>query len=103
MRGALLWVAFYHLVLTWGFETLHAGALLRQGAAFFDCAPWTDPEGNPVNFDNPPSEDAAGDWELIITEATDDDGWQYATQFRWDHTSPTHAFMFCNLVPSHLS
>ena len=35
-----------------------------------------------MQLTKPPTEDT-GQWQLVITSGTDDEGWQYGTVFKW--------------------
>ena len=49
--------------------------------AALDWPEWSDARGNPVLLAKPPHEDP-GAWQLVVTGATDDEGWCYATVFK---------------------
>lgn len=49
--------------------------------AALDWPEWSDGRGNPVLLAKPPSEDPRA-WEPVVTGATDDEGWCYATVFK---------------------
>lgn len=53
----------------------------RKPPPVLDRAAWTDCTGNAVQLRKPPHEDP-GEWELVVTPGTDDDGWQYGTVFQ---------------------
>ena len=37
-----------------------------------------------MQLTKPPTEDT-GQWQLVITPGTDEEGWQYGTVFKWVH------------------
>lgn len=55
----------------------------RESPPFFDTPQWTDVAGKSISMPKPPTEGDPGAWELEVTAATDDAGWQYATAFKY--------------------
>lgn len=42
---------------------------------------WTDGLGNPIEWESPPKFDGDGGWCVVVSHATDGDGWVYGTNF----------------------
>lgn len=57
------------------------GLVWKASTATLDRGEWTDAEGAVVVLSSTPSQ-APGEWEVVVTTATDKDGWQYATVFK---------------------
>lgn len=63
------------------YENQRLFAVVWKPPPLLDRPEWSDGGGNPVLLATPPSEDPAA-WELVVTGATDDEGWEYATVFK---------------------
>lgn len=63
------------------YENQRLFAVVWKPPPLLDRPEWSDGGGNPVLLATPPSEDPAA-WELVVTGATDDEGFQYATVFK---------------------
>ena len=57
------------------------GVLWQAPVALLDHPGWADDKGNAVVLPVLPPGDLSG-WEMVVNDATDDEGWQYGTVFR---------------------
>lgn len=63
----------------------------RQSPALLERPPWSDASGQPVTLTDPPNDTShthsSKGWIVHISPATDADGWQYASVFKYAHTN----------------
>ena len=55
----------------------------RQSPGLLERPSISDAEGYPVAVDKRPTEEEPLGWRLVVSPATDIEGWQYASVFKW--------------------